>query len=555
MQTLSQEPPVLSVEGISRTRQWRKEKPVVRLEPRAEPALRYAPMAEPAAPEPIPLSQQCTSLRDFALYFEVSRRLSKSLDLEKVLGPVLEFLTAALHFERAKVCIAEMPDGELEANFDDYAEDAKSAWSDGGDEILQWVQKTGKPVAIQCGPEKPHGTMLLCVPILIEDRVRGTLSAERAVLPAESVDENLRRMEGVASILARAIWLRRHSCEQETALYRENLRLREYRMHHFRPAGMIGDSDAMRAVYQEIARISQSDSAVLIRGEKGTGKKEVARALYEASLRRGKAWIKVDCATLPEGVIENRGAGDDAGGLHTATILFASCLKMAHGGTLFLDHIECLPLAVQRKLLGVLKNGEFEQVGELKAFPCEVRLIAATSADLETLVEEEKFRRDLFVVLNGGPVYVPALRERHGDILQLATHFLEQFNAQQHKKIRRISTATVDLLLAYGWPGNVAEMSACFENAVHLCSGDMIRANHFPQQLYAPADGKRSETGLLANAIEALEHDMIVEALKTNRGNIAKAARQLGTTERIMGCRVKQYALDMSRFSDTPARG
>jgi Nif-specific regulatory protein len=353
--------------------------------------------------------------------------------------------------------------------------------------------------------------------------------------------------------LARAILFCRSTFERAAALKQENQGLSERLAHHFRPAGMVGDSDKMQAVYERIVHVAPTELPVLIRGEKGTGKKDVARALHEGSFRRGRALVKVDCASLPETTVEAHAGGDPAPGISGALLMLSGCLKMAQGGTLLLDHVDRLSATAQARLLRVIQKKEFEQTGSMESFSCDVRIIGATSAPLEELVDSGEFRRDFFQALVACSVRLPALCERRDDILQLTQHFLDQFAARHRKKIQRVSPAVVDLLLAYDWPGNVGELCTCLEKAVLLCGDGVLRANHFPPRLYACVDPQGTEAGLLDSAIAALEHDMVVDALTLHRGNISAAARQLGTTERIMGCRIKKYGLDMKRFAGMQA--
>jgi Nif-specific regulatory protein len=224
-----------------------------------------------------------------------------------------------------------------------------------------------------------------------------------------------------------------------------------------------------------------------------------------------------------------------------------------------LDEIGDLTPAIQVKLLRVLQEREFERVGSQTTLRCDVRLIAATSRDLERMMDEGAFRSDLYYRLNVFPIYVPPLRERKPDILLLADYFVEKYSKENGLAIQRISTAAVDLMMQYHWPGNVRELQNCIERAVLLCRGDAILAQHLPPTLQvADASGKPGagsgtpqmdgETATLEQAVATLEHEMIIAALQATRGNMAAAARQLGISERIMGLRVKRYGVDAGRF-------
>jgi Nif-specific regulatory protein len=224
--------------------------------------------------------------------------------------------------------------------------------------------------------------------------------------------------------------------------------------------------------------------------------------------------------------------------------------EIADGGTLFLDEIGDLSPTTQVKILRVLQEREFERVGGQATLKCDVRLITATSRDLEKLIEEGRFRPDLYYRLNVFPIYVPALRERKSDVLQLADAFVEKYSKANQKKVHRISTAAIDLMMRYHWPGNVRELENCIERAVLLCRGDAIQAHHLPPTLQASDHLDTPASSFLETAIGALEHEMIVEALKSTHGNMARAAQTLGISERIIGLRIKKYNIDTKRFRE-----
>jgi Nif-specific regulatory protein len=201
------------------------------------------------------------------------------------------------------------------------------------------------------------------------------------------------------------------------------------------------------------------------------------------------------------------------------------------------------------KLLRVLQEKEFERVGGHVPIKSDIRIIAATSRDLEAMIEEEKFRADLYYRLNVFPIFVPPLRERKSDLLLLADHFIEKYAKRNDKNVKRVTTAAIDLLMSYHWPGNVRELENCMERAVLLCRENAIEAHHLPPTLQKKKPGEKSAAaGTLAAAVSALELEMITAELKTSDGNMAAAARKLGLTERQMGLRVKHYGIDFKRF-------
>jgi Nif-specific regulatory protein len=196
----------------------------------------------------------------------------------------------------------------------------------------------------------------------------------------------------------------------------------------------------------------------------------------------------------------------------------------------------------------VLQEREFERVGGTATIKVDVRLVAATNRDLEALAAEGRFRQDLYYRLNVFPIHVPALRERKADILLLADHFVEKYARATHKEVRRISTPAIDLLMSYHWPGNVRELENCIERAVLLADGEVIHAHHLPPSLQSAESSGTVHHGTLQESLDALERDLIVDALKTSRGNKAKAARALGTTERLIGLRIARLGIDWRRY-------
>src|SRR6187397_2044904 len=230
---------------------------------------------------------------------------------------------------------------------------------------------------------------------------------------------------------------------------------------------------------------------------------------------------------------------------------FLRCSELAEGGTLFLDEIGDINLSTQVKLLRVLQEREFERLGGTDSVKVNVRLIAATNKDMEKALVDGTFREDLYYRLNVFTIFVPPLRERKADLLLLADHFLEKFSREHGKVIKRISTPAIDMLTAYHWPGNVRELENALERGVLVCDGQVIHGHHLPPSLQT-ADSSGTVTRVsLKDAVAAYERDLILDALKTTRGNRAKAARLLDTTERILNYKVQGYGIDVRRFKSS----
>jgi len=224
------------------------------------------------------------------------------------------------------------------------------------------------------------------------------------------------------------------------------------------------------------------------------------------------------------------------------------CANLSKNGTIFLDEIGDISPPIQIKLLRVLQEREFERVGGIDTIKVNVRLIAATNRNLEELIAEGKFREDLYYRLHVFPIHLPPLRERKTDILLLANFFIEKYSKLNHKKVRRISTPAIDMLMSYHWPGNVRELENCIERAVIISEDDVLHGHHLPPTLQTAEFSGTKSVDTLPEAIDNLEKELLLEALKTSRGNKAKASRLLGISERLMGIKVNKHNIDTNRF-------
>jgi Nif-specific regulatory protein len=336
--------------------------------------------------------------------------------------------------------------------------------------------------------------------------------------------------------------------EERQRLMEENTRLQEELRDRFRPSNIIGNSRAMQAVYDLIAKVCKSNATVLIRGASGVGKELVAHAIHYNSYRAAKPFVKVNCAALPETLIESELFGHEKGAFTGAISRRQGRFELASGGTIFLDEVGDFTPATQIKLLRVLQEREFERVGGTDTIKADVRVIAATNRDLDQLIAAGKFRPDLYYRLNVFSIHVPPLRERKTDIPLLADHFVEKYSKLNHKNIQRISTPAIDMLMSYHWPGNVRELENCIERAVLLSSDDVIHGHHLPPTLQTAEATGTAHVGTLQAELENVEREFILDALKSARGNMAKAARSLGLTERVMGLRVEKHKIDPKRF-------
>jgi Nif-specific regulatory protein len=311
---------------------------------------------------------------------------------------------------------------------------------------------------------------------------------------------------------------------------------------------VIGQSEPLRRVLDVAQRAAPTDLTILIEGESGTGKEVVARGIHGLSARRDGPLIPVNAAAIPEGLLESELFGHERGAFTGAESRKKGRFELANGGTIFLDEIGELSPAIQVKLLRVLQELEFERVGGTEAVKVDVRVVAATNRNLEKALAEGSFREDLYYRLNVFPIFIPPLRERRADVLPLADHFVEKYAREHGKTIKRISTTAIDQLASYHWPGNVRELENTIERAVLMADGEVIHGHHLPPTLQtAEATGTVVSTSL-GSAVATFERSLIEDALKTTRGNRSKAARLLGTTERVINYKVKKYGIDPARL-------
>ena len=500
--------------------------------------------------------------RRLSTLLEVSQALSGTLNIKSALHRVLEILGRHHGAVRSMVTMLR-EGGELFVEASDGLDrPAQSVQYRMGEGITGRVVETGKPIVVprvsrepamlNRAARRPEGDdqelSFVCVPILLNRRAVGALGVDLRYKAERDFESSVKFMGVVASMIAQAIKIQRLIEEDKRRLVDENEHLRQELREKYDFSNIIGTSGPVRQVYEQVAQVAATNTTVLIRGESGTGKELIAHAIHYNSLRSKKPFVKVSCAALPESLIEAELFGHEKGAFTGAEQRKKGRFELAEGGTLFLDEIGDVNLSTQVKLLRVLQEREFERVGGTETIKINVRLIAATNKDMEQALQQGTFREDLYYRLNVFTIFVPPLRDRKADLLLLADHFLENFSREHGKSIKRISTPAIDMLVSYHWPGNVREMENALERAVLMCEGQVIHAHHLPPSLQtAEASGTVTRVSL-DDAVVAYEKDLIQDALKTTRGNRAKAARLLDATERILNYKIKKYAIDVRRF-------
>lgn len=331
---------------------------------------------------------------------------------------------------------------------------------------------------------------------------------------------------------------------QHRMLTEEVKRLRIAVAETQKPEDIVGDSPAMRKLFDLMSRMSDADSSVLITGETGTGKELVARALHRQSRRAGQPFVAINCAAMPETLLESELFGHAKGAFTDAKADHKGLFLRGDMGTLFLDEIGSMPVGLQAKLLRALQEHRVRPVGSDTEEPFDARIIAATNSDLETAVDEGRFRSDLFFRINVIHVEVPPLRSRGTDALLLAQHFIDQFAARMDKRVLGLSSATADKLLSYSWPGNVRELQNCIERAVALTTYELLTVEDLPEKIrnYSPSHiVLASDNPAELVSMEEVERRYILRVLDAVRGNKTMAARVLGFNRKTLYRKLSRY--------------
>ncbi len=486
---------------------------------------------------------------------EVGRELTAQGDLRVRLERAMQVLDRRLGTRCMMLCLSDAKSGtlEIEATFGLPARAFRPRFGKG---VIGRVAETGRPIVV---PNVRHEPMamaelpdllpipdefvsLVSVPLSIAGRCAGALSAYFGRSAPEEFAARVGLLEVVASLMSQALRAARlESMAVPDTFGAEGAR------SAYEYANMIGASTSMRQVYEQVGQVARTNATALIRGQSGTGKELVAQAIHANSPRAKQPFVKVNCAALPETLFESELFGHERGAFTGAHSRKKGRFELAQGGTLFLDEIGELPLATQAKLLRVLQFREFERLGGSETLKPDVRLVAATNKDIERAVASGTFREDLYYRLNVFTITLPPLRERPTDIPGLSEYFLAKYAREHRRRIARISSGALEVLSAYAWPGNVRELENVIERAVVICDGFVIQERHLPESIRCAPSEPSAEALTLGEAVARLERSMIEDALQKAQGNAARAARVLGTTERIVRYKAQKYGIASAR--------
>ena len=489
---------------------------------------------------------------------EISNVLVWENDPQVLLDKVIEILERELGMLRGTFTLIEGSELRIAASAKELNAEEKALGRYGiGEGITGTVAKTGKAEIVpdvrkdkrflnKTGA-RPKGKAIafICVPIIRHGQIIGTLSVDRNVSKNASFDleKDAALLSIIANIVGEAAAVRKDQREEREKLINENKKLRNMLIDN--PGNLIGNCQEMRVVYEQIRQVAQSDVTVLIRGASGTGKELVARAIQSLSQRKDKPFVIVNCASLPENLIESELFGHEKGSFTGAFERRIGRAEEADGGTLFLDEIGDLSLPMQVKILRLLQERTFSRLGSNAEIKTNVRFIAATSRDLEELMSKNLFREDLYYRLCVFPITMPDLSRRYDDIMLLAKYFLEKFNLKYSKNISAFSTAADSNMRSYAWPGNVRELENCVERAVLTAKDNIIHTYDLPKQIqrekYSDDPYNINQSKTLNEQIGEAIKVFVKNALDENGGSQKEAAKSLGISSRMINYYIKHY--------------
>jgi Nif-specific regulatory protein len=493
------------------------------------------------------------------ILFKISQIITDSEDLTSALTLILGVMEERMKIIRGMVSLYDRPSETIfvHASFGLTEEQKQRGIYSLGEGVTGRVVESGKPVVVPHIGSDPvfldrtrsrgdtaasNGTFF-CVPIIHAKKVLGTISAERFYANRRLLRQDVELLATIASMVAPAVELYLLENVEKVRLENENRRLRSALKERFHPSNIIGSSKPMLEVYALIEKVANTKATVLVLGESGVGKELVANAIHYKGASADGPFIKFNCAALPESIVESELFGHEKGSFTGAAGLRKGRFELADGGSIFLDEVGELSLPMQAKLLRVLQEKTFERVGGNHSVKVDLRIIAATNRNLPDMVEKGLFREDLYYRLHVFPITIPPLRDRGSDVITLADHFVARSAGETGKQVTRISTPALNMLMSYHWPGNVRELENVIERAMILSADGVIHGYDLPPSLQtSEATGTSFGCGLDAK-IQAVEYEMIVEALKSHKGNMTKAAEELGLSRRTLGLRMDKYKL------------
>ncbi len=528
---------------------------------------------------------------------ETSIAVGEALEINRVFEDTMDILARRLHMRRGTLVIHDECSDELRiaaAHGLSGAEMRKGRYKP-GEGVTGQVVLTGKPVAVEDiskhsafldrtgarKAEKLRDTVsFVCVPIRSDKEVVGAISIDRSFTDNITLEKDLRLLQIIAALVGQAMKINRMVMMERRELLAENMRLKKDLHSRYRFGNIVAASSRMQDVIATAATVAKSNATVLLRGETGTGKELVAGLIHYNSNRSEGPFIKVNCSALSENLLESELFGHEKGSFTGATTQKQGRFELSDGGTIFLDEIGTVSGRLQVKLLRVLQEKEFERVGGVKTIKSDVRVVAATNADLEAEISEGRFREDLYYRLNVIPIFIPSLRERREDIPFLVDFFLEKYNRECGKEVSRLSREVLDMLLKFPWPGNVRELESCMERAVVLSHSGTITPALLPVSVrsYTRTDDAAPRPGLKGNeetdarqfienitakgsgknvyekVMSGVEKILIEQVLAKHAYTRTRAAEELGISRNTVRNKIKELGIE-DKTSPKGAKG
>jgi Nif-specific regulatory protein len=516
--------------------------------------------------------------------YEISKLLAAPNRLEPTLSGVLALLSSFLEMRRGLIALLT-PDGtaELVVGSGWTEANAKQFFQRLPERAIGQIVVTKMPLVVPDVSRDPQFSRsapdeyrteegivsFIGVPIKQGDSVLGTLTIDRVQVSGGRpvpFDSDVRFLTMVANLVGQALRLHKVVAQDRERLLAEQARLAKERTEvkgrsDITIKGIIGHSDALMEVLEKVKRVAKSNSTIMLRGETGTGKEMIANAIHNLSPRRGGPFVKLNCAALPESVLESELFGHEKGAFTGALNQRKGRFELAHGGTLFLDEIGEISATFQAKLLRILQEGEFERVGGTRTLKVDIRLVCATNRDLEADVAKGAFRADLYFRLAVVPIFLPALRDRRDDIAPLAKEFLSRFN-HEHGTQLVLNPAALAMLESCYFPGNVRELENCIRHTATLARNKHLADGDFPCQkegclsamLWKGVKAEPPHPVLAPPPVEPaepvgdLDNARLVEAMEKAGWVQAKAARILGLTPRQIGYALKKHGIPLKKF-------
>jgi len=495
--------------------------------------------------------------RELSAILEVSKVLTTSFDLEKNLTSAMKTLSKHLEMQRGCVYLLESTTKELRivAAYGLTKDEIKRGKYKIGEGIVGRVIESGSPMFVPNIGKEPRflnrtgsrpdkqGISFICIPIELKGKILGVISADRIYSEEHGgVDDDIRVLRIVASFIAQFVelWKSYKEADKEREELRQQLRER------YSIPNLIGESKRFQGVLKAVSKVASTDATVLLLGESGTGKELIARTIHYQSPRANGPFVAVNCAALPDNLLEMELFGAEKGAFTGATERRIGRFEYASKGTIFLDEIGELPLSLQAKLLRVLQEKIFERLGSSVPIKADVRIIAATNRNLHEEVRKGNFREDLYWRLNVVTILMPSLRERKEDIPILVNYYLKKFNKKYKKKIE-ISSNVMEVFKNYHWPGNIRELANTVERIVIMAEDKVINKVDLPFNIFAEVSPTHTsaKNSSLSLEVENIEKERILNALKENNYIQSRAARALGITPRQLGYRIKKYGIEI----------